>query len=117
MPDAAPPDRGPGFAIVPVGTLATAQSRLGQVLDAADRRARALRRARATVAAAVASDGMAETLVITPAEVVRRLATELGARSIRQRDGGLNRGIDIGRAEAAAAGASAVLILPIDLPD
>jgi 2-phospho-L-lactate guanylyltransferase len=105
------------MAIVPVGTLATAKSRLGEVLDAEERLELTLRLARATIAAVVASDGIAETLVITPDEVVRQLATELGARAIRQRDGGLNRGIDIGRDEAAAAGASAVLILPIDLPD
>lgn len=117
MPEAAPPDHGPVFAIVPVGTLATAKSRLGEVLDAEERLDLTLRLARATIAAVVASDGITETLVITPDEVVRRLATELGARAIRQRDGGLNRGIDIGRDEAAAAGASAVLILPIDLPD
>ena len=117
MPDAAPSDRGLVFAIVPVGTLAGAKSRLGQVLDAEERLDLTLRLARATIAAVTASERIAETLVVTPDDAVRRLATELGARAIRQRGGGLNRGIDIGREEATAAGASAVLILPIDLPD
>src|SRR5690242_14829890 len=117
MPDAAPPARDRVVAIIPIGTLAGAKSRLGEVLDAEERLDLTIRLARATITAAVRSERLAETLVVTPDESVRRMATELGARPIRQRDGGLNRGIDIGRAEAVAGGATAVLILPIDLPD
>jgi len=65
----------------------------------------------------VAAPGIAETIVVTPDDAVRQLAEELGARPLRQRKGGLNVGIDAGRNEALAAGASAVLILPIDLPE
>jgi len=54
---------------------------------------------------------------VTPDDAVRDLASGLGARPLRQRDGGLNRGIDVARDEASAAGDDAVLILPIDLPD
>ena len=117
MPDAAPPAHGPVVAIVPIGTLAGAKSRLGEVLDAEERLELTLRLARTTIAAAVGSERIAETLVVTPDDAVRAMASELGARPIRQREGGLNRGIDIGRDEAEAAGAAAVLILPIDLPD
>ena len=119
MPNPARSDRGPGpvVAVIPIGTLAGAKSRLGAVLDAEERLELTLRLARATIAAAVATDGIAETLVVTPDDAVRRIAEELGARPLRQRDGGLNRGIDAGRAEALAAGAAAVLILPIDLPE
>jgi 2-phospho-L-lactate guanylyltransferase len=111
------PDRGPVVAIIPVGSLAGAKSRLGAVLDAEERLDLTLRLARATISAVVATPGIAETLVVTPDDTVRRLATELGARPLRQRQGGLNRGIDDGRDEALASGASAVLILPIDLPE
>lgn len=104
-------------AIVPVGTLAGAKSRLGEVLDAEERLDLAVRLLRATLAATTGSDRIAETLVVTPDDAVRRVATEVGARPIRQRETGLNRGIDLGREEAVAAGADAVLILPIDLPD
>jgi 2-phospho-L-lactate/phosphoenolpyruvate guanylyltransferase len=117
MPEAAPSDRDRVVAIIPIGTLAGAKSRLGEVLDAEERLDLTIRLARATISAAVASQRVAETLVVTPDDSVRRIASELGARPIRQRDGGLNRGIDIGRAEAVAGGASAVLIVPIDLPD
>jgi 2-phospho-L-lactate guanylyltransferase len=117
MPDAAPPSRDRVVAIIPIGTLAGAKSRLGEVLDAEERLDLTLRLARATISATVGSGRVAETLVITPDDSVRRIAEELGARPIRQRDGGLNRGIDVGRAEATAGGATAVLILPIDLPE
>jgi 2-phospho-L-lactate guanylyltransferase len=105
------------IAIVPVGTLAGAKSRLGAVLDAEEREDLALRLVRATISAAVATPGIADTLVVTPDDTVRGVAEELGARPLRQRAGGLNRGIDQARDEALAAGAAAILVLPIDLPE
>ena len=117
MPNPDPAPRAPVVAVIPVGTLAGAKSRLGAVLDAEERLDLTLRLLRATIAAAVASRGTDQTLVVTPDDTVRRLAEELGARPLRQRDSGLNRGIDAGRAEALAAGAAAALILPIDLPN
>jgi 2-phospho-L-lactate guanylyltransferase len=104
-------------AIVPVGALTGAKSRLGAVLDAEERLDLTLRLARTTISSVVATPGIAETLVVTPDDTIRDLATRLGARPIRQREGGLNHGIDIGREDALAGGATAVLILPIDLPD
>ena len=104
-------------AIVPVGTLIGAKSRLGAVLDAEERLELTILLVRRTIAAAIAADGIAETIVVTPDDAVRDLASGLGARPLRQRDGGLNRGIDLARDEASAAGADAILILPIDLPD
>jgi 2-phospho-L-lactate guanylyltransferase len=117
MPDSLTPDHGRVVAIVPVGALAGAKSRLGAVLDAEERLELTLRLARATISAVVATPGIAETLVVTPDDTVRALAAELGARPIRQRGGGLNRGIDVGREDALASGAAAVVILPIDLPE
>jgi 2-phospho-L-lactate guanylyltransferase len=108
---------GPVVAIVPVGTLAGAKSRLGAVLDAEEREELALRLARTTIEAVVAARRIDATLVVTPDDTVRALAEVLGARPLRQRSSGLNRGIDAGRDEAVAAGARAILIVPIDLPD
>lgn len=113
-PDA-PPVR--VVAIIPIGALEGAKSRLGAVLDAEERLDLTLRLARRTIAAAVATAGIAEVIVITPDDAVRTLAAELGARPIRQRDSGLNRGIVAARGEALATGAEAMLVLPIDLPD
>lgn len=104
------------YAVIPVGALDGAKSRLGEVLDAEERHDLVLRLAEATIRSAVATPGIAETLVITPDDTVRELAREAGARPIRQRSHGLNAGLREARGEAVAAGATAVLILPIDLP-
>ena len=104
-------------AIIPVGALDGAKSRLGAVLDAEERLELTLRLARATIGAAVAARRVDEVLVITPDDTVRQLAVDLGARPILQRDRGLNRGIVAARDEAVAAGARAILVLPIDLPE
>lgn len=117
MPNPDPNARDRVVVIVPVGRLTGAKSRLGAVLDAEERLELTLHLARTTIAACVATPGITETIVVTPDDTIRRLAEELGARPIRQRDGGLNRGIDVGRDDALAGGASAVLILPIDLPE
>ena len=103
-------------AIVPVGTLEGAKSRLGATMDAEERRDFASILARRTVAAARATPGVVETLVVTPDDEVRELAIELGARPIRQRRHGLNEGLREARAEALASGAEAILIVPTDLP-
>jgi 2-phospho-L-lactate/phosphoenolpyruvate guanylyltransferase len=103
-------------AIVPVGSLERAKSRLGAVLDAEERRDLVLRLADRTIRAAVATAGISETLVVTPDDEVRDLATRAGARPMRQRSRGLNDGVREARDEAVAGGAEAVLILPIDLP-
>jgi 2-phospho-L-lactate guanylyltransferase len=103
-------------AIVPVGSLERAKSRLGAVLDAEERRDLVLRLAEHTIRAAVASSQIDETLVVTPDDEVRELALRAGARPLRQRSRGLNDGLREARDDAIAGGATAVLILPIDLP-
>jgi 2-phospho-L-lactate guanylyltransferase len=103
-------------AIIPVGSIDGAKSRLGAVLDAEERRDLALRLADTTIRAAVATSGIDETLVVTPDDDVRDLALRLGARPMRQRGRGLNDGLREARDEAMAAGADAILVLPIDIP-
>jgi 2-phospho-L-lactate guanylyltransferase len=105
------------IAIVPVGAVDGAKSRLGAVLDAEERLDLTMRMARSTIAAAVAARRVDEVFVITPDDAIRTLAVELGARPLLQRGRGLNHGLLTAREEAAAAGANAILILPIDLPD
>ena len=102
--------------IVPVGTLEGAKSRLGETLDAEERRDLVTGMVRRTVQAAVSTPGVAETIVVTPDDEVRGLALAAGARPLRQRSQGLNRGLREARDDAVAGGADAVLVLPIDLP-
>ena len=103
-------------AVIPVGTLDGAKSRLGAVLDAEERRDLVTRMAETTIRAVMATPGIAETIVITPDDDIRELALAAGARPMRQRSIGLNAGLREARDEVIAAGGSALLILPIDLP-
>ncbi len=103
-------------AVIPVGTLDGAKSRLGAVLDAEERRDLVTRMAKATIRAALDTPGIAETIVITPDDEIRGLALAAGARPMLQRSSGLNAGLREARDEVMAAGGSALLILPIDLP-
>ena len=103
-------------ALIPIGSIDGAKSRLGAVLDAEERRDLVLRLARGTIRAAVATPGIDETIVVTPDDEVRELALREGARPLRQRSRGLNDGLREARDEAMAAGADAVLVLPIDIP-
>ena len=103
-------------AIIPVGSVDGAKSRLGAVLDAEERHDLVLRLAERTIRAAVATPGIDETLVVTPDDEVRQVALAAGARPIRQRSRGLNDGLREAREEATAAGAKAIVVLPIDMP-
>lgn len=103
-------------AIIPVGSVDGAKSRLGAVLDAEERHDLVMRLAERTIRAAMATPGIDETLVITPDDEVRALASRVGARPLRQRSRGLNDGLREARDEAVAAGAKAILVLPIDIP-
>lgn len=102
-------------AIIPVGTLEDAKSRLGRALDAEERQDLTERFLRRTVAAALGVDGLADVLVVSPDRKVIRLAAELGARTLRQRSDGLNAGLREARADVIAGGADALVVLPIDL--
>jgi 2-phospho-L-lactate guanylyltransferase len=103
-------------AIIPVGTLEGAKTRLGEMLDAEERHDLVERLLARTVVTAVAVDQLDDVLVISPDREVLRRAAELGARTLRQRSRGLNRGLAEGRADVVAGGADAILVLPIDLP-
>jgi 2-phospho-L-lactate guanylyltransferase len=103
-------------AIIPVGTLAGAKSRLGDSLDAEEREELVGGLLTRTVVAALAVDGLDDVLVISPDREVLRRAADLGARTLRQRSRGLNAGLAEARVDVVAGGAEAVLVLPIDLP-
>jgi 2-phospho-L-lactate guanylyltransferase len=107
--------RHPVAAIIPVGTLEDAKSRLGRALDAEERQDLTERLLRRTVGAALEVDGLADVLVVSPDREVLGLASELGARTLRQKSRGLNDGLSEARADVIAGGAEALLVLPIDL--
>lgn len=103
-------------AIIPVGTLEGAKSRLGESIDAEERQDLVERFLARTVVAALAVDDLDDVLVVSPDREVLRRAVDLGARTLRQRTRGLNAGLRDARADVVAGGAEAILVLPIDLP-
>jgi len=103
-------------AIIPVGTLAGAKSRLGDSLDAEEREELVGGLLARTVVAALTVERLDDVLVISPDREVLRRAADLGARTLRQRTRGLNAGLTEARADVVAGGADAILVLPIDLP-
>ncbi len=102
-------------ALVPVGSLEAAKSRLGGALDAEERQDLADRMLARTLNAALAVDSLADVLVVSPDREVLRRAADLGARTLRQRTVGLNPGLTEARADVVAGGADALIVLPIDL--
>jgi 2-phospho-L-lactate guanylyltransferase len=118
IPDASPtPPR--IAAIVPVGALDRAKSRLGGSLDAEERQDLVegfLARTLAIALGLQAEGRLADVLVVSPDREVLARASSAGARTLRQRSRGLNPGLVEARDDVAAGGAEAVLVLPIDLP-
>jgi 2-phospho-L-lactate guanylyltransferase len=103
-------------AIIPIGTLEGAKSRLGGTLDAEERRDLVDTMVYRTVHAALTTPGIADVLVVSPDDDARDQAAFLGARTLRQWGEGLNEGLDEARADAIAGGADGIVVLPIDLP-
>ncbi len=103
-------------AIIPVGTLEGAKTRLADTIDAEERHDLVTGLLRRTVVAALAVERLADVLVVSPDREVLRLAADLGARTMRQRSAGLNAGLLEGRDDVIAGGAAAILVVPVDLP-
>ena len=114
--DAPPPSRPRVVVIIPIGTLESAKSRLGGTLDAEERRDLVDEMVDRTVRAALGTPGLSDVVVVSPDHDARDQAAFLGARTLRQWTSGLNAGLDEARADVMAAGADAIVVLPIDLP-
>jgi 2-phospho-L-lactate guanylyltransferase len=103
-------------AIIPVGTLEGAKTRLGEMLDAEERRDLVEGLLERTVVAVLDVTSLGDVLVVSPDREVLRRASALGARTLRQASTGLNAGLREARADVVAGGATAILVVPIDLP-
>lgn len=104
------------WALVPLRGLEDAKTRLGPELDAEERLVLVLAMARRTLAATREARSIAGVVLVTADPAAARLAETYGARAIVQRLPGLNAALREARTAALAAGASAILVLPIDLP-
>ena len=104
------------WAIVPLRGLASAKTRLGPALDAAERLELVISMARRTLGATRDARWLAGTVLVTADPAAADLARGYGAFALVQRLPGLNAALREGRDEAVRAGAEATIIIPIDLP-
>ncbi|MBA3435495.1 MAG: 2-phospho-L-lactate guanylyltransferase [Chloroflexi bacterium] len=105
--------------VVPLRSLASGKARLGGSIDAEERETLLrgmLRRTLGVLAAWPASRAI--HLVSTDPGLLVETVVDLSTpvRPLLQRHGGLNEALRMGRDDAATAGATAVLMLPADLP-
>jgi 2-phospho-L-lactate guanylyltransferase len=116
MDAAAHPDLSRTWAVVPIRGLRTAKTRLGADLAPEAREALVAEMLRRTLVATRDSTAIAGTIVVTLDPAAARLAKSHGAIGLVERVPGLNEAIHAGRSLAAARRATAVLVLPADLP-
>jgi 2-phospho-L-lactate guanylyltransferase len=109
-------DLGSTWALVPLRGLEDAKTRLGAELDPEERLELVIAMAGRTLAAARDATGIAGTVLVTADPAAAELAASFGARTIVQRLPGLNAALREARTVATELGATAVLVLPIDLP-
>ena len=102
-------------ALVPVRSLSGGKSRLGEPLDAEERADLVLALLQRTVGAALAATRLAGVVVVSMDADLLRKARAMGAASLLQETDGLNEGLNEARL-AAGAEATAVMVLPADLP-
>ena len=103
------------IAIVPVSSVSEAKSRLGEPLDPEERKDLVIGLLRRTVTAALESRHLSGVMVVSKDEELLAKSRAIGAATLAQRGGDLNIGLSQARL-AVAPEATAVLILPADLP-
>jgi 2-phospho-L-lactate/phosphoenolpyruvate guanylyltransferase len=103
-------------ALIPLNQLAAAKSRLSPALPASERRALVLWMAGRVLAAVRDSERVVAIGVVSPDPEVLEWAERRGALPVRQLEGDLNAGLELGRSWAQARGADALLVLLGDLP-
>ena len=110
------PDLSRTWAVVPIRGLRTAKTRLGGDLAPDERQALVAEMLRRTLVATRDAGSIEGTIVVTLDPAAARLAKAHGAIGLVERVPGLNEAIVAGRSLAEARGATAVLVLPADLP-
>jgi 2-phospho-L-lactate guanylyltransferase len=104
------------WALVPIRGLETAKTRLGADLDPAERLKLVTELLRRTLVATRDARRIAGTVVVTMDGAAAELARRHRAIGLVERAPGLNEAIEAARSVAVARGATAVLVLPADLP-
>ena len=116
MEPTAPADFSRTWALVPIRGLETAKTRLGEDLDPEERVELVTRLLRQTLIATRDARLVEGTIVVTMDPAAAGIAKELRAVGLVERAPGLNEAIEAARSVAIARGATAILVLPADLP-
>jgi 2-phospho-L-lactate guanylyltransferase len=103
--------------VVPVRALADGKRRLSPVLDESERGRFVAALLEQTIDVLTRWGHAAVIHVVSPDPAVIAIAADRGASPLLQSDAGLNEGIVAARDAARTAGATAMLVLPADLPD
>jgi 2-phospho-L-lactate guanylyltransferase len=111
-----PADLSSTWALVPIRGLESAKSRLGGDLDAEERLELVTELLRRTLVATRDAQRVAGTIVVTKDGDAAELARLHDAIGLVESASGLNEAIEAARSVAEARGATAVLVLPADLP-
>jgi 2-phospho-L-lactate guanylyltransferase len=104
----------PTVVVIPVRGLEGAKSRLGEALDAEERRDLVEQLLRRSISTSIATPGVTDVAVISPDPEALEVATSSRARSLVQRSRGLNAAIT--EARQALAPGDRMLVVPSDLP-
>lgn len=104
------------WALVPIRGLETAKTRLGGNLDAEERRDLVVDMLRRTLVATRDARLVVGTIVVTMDPAAAGIARDHRAVGLVERAPGLNGAISAARSVAVARGATAVVVLPADLP-
>ena len=104
-------------AAIPIRSIEGSKSRLGGPLDAEEREALVTGMLARTIRAARGVPSISSVVVVSPDAAALRIAESLGAMPLRQSSGGLNDGLRIAQAWAQDDGATAIMVLPADLPN
>jgi 2-phospho-L-lactate guanylyltransferase len=105
------------WAVVPIRGLATAKTRLGADLDAEERESLVTAMLHRTLVATRDAEAIRGAVVVTMDPAAAAIAQRHRAIGLVERvPGGLNAAIVAARSVAVARGASAVMVVPADLP-
>jgi len=102
--------------LVPIRSLAGGKARLGGAIDAEEREELLVGMLRRTLELLVEWPASRTVRVVSADPRALAVAAETGAHALSQPGEGLNAGLRLGLDAAREAGASAVLIVPADLP-
>lgn len=110
------PDPAGTWAIIPIRGLERSKSRLAGPLDAEERFDLVSRLLARAIAATTSSTRIAGTIVVSGDPEALEQARAAGALPVADLDRGLNPALELAREEAIARGATALVVLPADLP-